>query len=189
MNTQAIAKREPNEIQEGKRPLVMKSGLIHWLSEETAAKLENSLAAQEAHGFIKITELGITINSADIGDGILTMVQYQALLKKKQGEWQCEEGTWHTKSQRECTCRADRIKAARLKKEREQREEENRPQTPEEQERSKEKLKRTGEELVLSGTIPHIGREIRRSTLEEWKEAGKPLAVKEEALKINEDVL
>ena len=43
MNTQAIATRTPNEIQEGKRPLVMKSGLVHWLSEETATKIERML--------------------------------------------------------------------------------------------------------------------------------------------------
>ena len=189
MTQQALAKKEPNEIQEGKRPLVMKSGLIHWLTEDTAANLENSLAEQQAHGFIKITELGITINTADIGDGILTMVQYQALLKKKQGEWQCEEGTWHTKNQRECTCRADRMKSKRRALDQRKRDEENRPQTPEERKRSQETVKRTGEELVLQGVLPHAGREIRRSTLEDWKEAGKPMAVSEEALKINEDIL
>ena len=167
----------------------MKSGLVHWLSEETATKIERMLAEQTAHGFIRINELGITINSAEIGDGVLTMQQYADLQKKKQGLWQCEDGHWHEKRIKECTCRADRLKDERRKTEQQKRAEENRPPTEAERARSQEKLKRTGEELVLGGTLSHVGRTIRRSTLEEWKEAGKPLAVSEDSLKIDEDVL
>ena len=189
MTQQAIVKKEPNAIEVGKRPLVMKSGLIHWLTPETASKLENSLANQEAHGFVKITELGITINTADIGDGILTMVQYTALLRKKQGDWQCEDSTWHSKGQRSCTCKADRLEKARRGVEEERRAIQNKPMTEEQKKKSLLKMKLTSEQMVLKGTIPHIGREIRRSTLEEWKESGQPMAVPESLLKIKEDVL
>lgn len=186
---QAIAKRDPNEIQEQKRPLVMRSGLVHWLTPKTAENIEKVLATQTAHGFIRINELGITINSADVGDGILTIAQYNDLVRKKQGDWQCEDGNWHTKKERSCTCKEDRMTAARREAEARKREEENKPLTPAQEKRRKEKLKRTGEELVLKGIIPHVGRTIRRSTLEEWKESGQPLAVSEESLKIDEDVL
>lgn len=189
MTQQAIVKKEPNAIEVGKRPLVMKSGLIHWLTPETASKLENSLASQEAHGFVKITELGITINTADIGDGILTMVQYSALLRKKQGDWQCEDSNWHVRTERSCTCKADRLEKARRRVEEERRAQENKPMTEEERKKSILKLKLTGEQMVLRGIIPHIGREIRRSTLEDWKESGEPMVVQESLLKIREDVL
>lgn len=187
--TQAIAKRDPNEIQEQKRPLVMRSGLVHWLTPKTAENIEKMLASQTAHGFIRINELGITINSADVGDGILTIDQYNDLVRKKQGDWQCEEKNWHTKRERSCTCKEDRMTAARRAADARKREAENKPLTPEQEKRSKEKLKRTGEELVLKGVIPHVGRTIRRSTLEEWKESGNELKVSEGSLKIDEDVL
>lgn len=187
--TQAIAHRTPNEIQEGKRPLVMKSGLVHWLSEETATKIERMLAEQTAHGFIRINELGITINSAEIGDGVLTIQQYHDLQKKKQGMWQCEEGNWHEKKHRECTCRADRLKSERLREDQQRRQEENRPLTPEEHAANQERLKKAGEIMVLKKVLPHVGRTIRRSTILEWLEQGNQLPYPEEALKIDEDVL
>lgn len=187
--TQAIATRDKNEIQEGKRPLVMKSGLTHWLSEKTATNIERVLAEQTAHGFIRINELGITINSAEIGEGILTIQQYHDLQRKKQGMWQCEEGHWHEKRIRECTCRADRIKDERRKADQQKRDEENRPLTEEERAANNERIRKMGEQLVLQGTLSHIGRTIRRSTILDWEKQGKTIAVAEETLKIEEDVI
>jgi len=73
--------------------------------------------------------------------------------------------------------------------EEERRAQENKPMTEEERKKSILKLKLTGEQMVLRGIIPHIGREIRRSTLEDWKESGEPMVVQESLLKIREDVL
>lgn len=93
------------EVRKDQNPVVMKSGLIHWVSIETANRIQEALGLQNGHSFIKITELGITINSAQI-EGVYTFDQYEDLVKAKQGMWQCEYRKWHGKKE-ECQCRAD----------------------------------------------------------------------------------
>lgn len=187
MTQQAIAKVETG-IQTGKRPLVMKSGLVHWLTEETAKNLEQSLATQTSHGFIKIRELGVTINTAEIGDGLLTPAQYADLQKKKAGMWQCIEGNWHEKSIRDCTCHTDRIKAQREKERQAQQADEYRALTPEEQEANKERVRKNGEILVLKGILSSK-KPVRRSTIIDYQNSGGVLKRPESALNIEEDVL
>ncbi len=187
MTQQAIAKVETG-IQTGKRPLVMKSGLVHWLTEETAKNLEQSLATQTANGFIKIRELGITINTAEIGDGILTPAQYADLQKRKAGMWQCIEGNWHEKSIRDCSCHRDRMNAAREVERRERQATEYGPLTPEELEANKERTRRTSEELVLKGILPPK-KLVRRSTIIDYQNKGGVVKPPESALNIDEDVL
>lgn len=187
MKKQAIATTEQS-LQTAKRPLVMKSGLVHWLQEDTAAKIEHMLANQQAHGFIKISELGITINTADIGDGVLTLEKYDELVKRKSGMWQCPEGNWHEKKILNCTCLSDRLADERRKREQAAREQEYAPPTPEQAELNRERTKKTGELLVLRGIITALGRKVRRSTLNEFEESGEEMKVKGELI-IEEDVL
>lgn len=90
---------------ENKRPVVMKGGLVHWVGEDTAQRIQGALQAQRAHSFMKITELDITINTAEI-EGVYTMEQYEDIAKVKQGMWQCEFRIWH-KRREECECRVE----------------------------------------------------------------------------------
>jgi len=186
MTTQAIVKAGQGLI-ESKRPLIMKSGIIHWLSMETAAKLEQALATQTAHGFISIKELGVTINTAEIGDGVLTMVQYEDYLKKKSGMWQCPEGNWHEKNLRSCSCREDRIRDSRRQLEQQDRAARN-TMTPEEAKRSQALAIISGEKLVLRGILPK-NKPVRRSTIISWVEEGNPMTIPESELNITEDIL
>jgi hypothetical protein len=188
MSEQAITKVK-NEVEVTKTPLVMKSGLVHWLSAETAKRLEQSLATQQAHGFIRIQELGITINTAEIGDGILTLEQYASLEKRKAGMWQCVEGNWHEKKIRDCTCHQDRIRDGLEKQRRERAEKEYAPLTPAQAEENKERTKKAGELMVLRGVLSHERRTIRRSTLIEFQESGETMKVHESALQIEEDMI
>lgn len=188
MSEQAIAKIETG-VQEAKTPLVMKSGLVHWLSAETAKRLEQSLATQQAHGFIRIQELGITINTAEIGDGILTTEQYANLEKKKAGMWQCVEKNWHEKKIRDCTCHQDRIKAD-IERQRQQKAAiEYAPLTPDQAEENKERTKKASEKMVLRGILSPDRRTIRRSTLIEFQESGEQMKVTESRLSIDEDMI
>lgn len=186
MTQQAIVKAGPGLI-ESKRPLIMKSGIIHWLSMETAAKLEQALATQTAHGFIAIKELGVTINTAEIGDGVLTMAQYEDYLKKKSGMWQCPEGNWHEKRHFSCTCREDKIRDQRRKLEQQEREARDR-MTPEQEQRSREMAILSGEQLVLRGILSK-SKPVRRSTIIKWIEEGNPMKIDESQLNIIEDIL
>ena len=187
--TQAIATKEDTAIVEQKRPLVMKSGLVHWLTEETASKLERSLAEQQAHGFVRISELGLTINTAEIGDGVLTQDEYSQYLKRKQGMWQCEMGNWHEKKVKECSCLSDKRRSERIAAEQRARDEENRPLSEEERADVDERRKKASEIMVLKGIIPHIRRTVRRSTILEFEAEGNELKVGETALQIDEDVI
>lgn len=84
----------------------MKSGLAHVVTENTGVKLQAQLAGQMAHSFIALSELGITINSAEI-DGVYTATQFGDLAKIKQGLWKCEYSKWHKKRE-ECECQKER---------------------------------------------------------------------------------
>lgn len=115
---------------EGKRPLVMKNGLVHWLTDQTAAKLEDHLSKQSGHTFVKVTELNITINTAEI-DGLYTADQYEELGKIKDGQWKCQYGNWHNKGKRECECKKEHFRKAEDARKKIQEAEQYGPVTPE----------------------------------------------------------
>lgn len=94
-------------IHQEKKPIVMKSGLIHWLNAETWEKINEIVANQKAHQFIRISELGnIAINTAEI-DGVYTTYQYEEICNIKQGMWKCYYGQWHNKGRNECECKKE----------------------------------------------------------------------------------
>lgn len=182
---------------EGKRPIVMKSSLVHWVSEETAKKFEDHISRQDAHGFIRIVELGITINTSEI-DGVYTVDQYKDLGRIKQGEWQCAWKRWHGKKE-VCECEKRAKDEAEREAERKSRakrdEEQNKPLTPEEKAASQESFTRMNEETVLKGSQffrsmyakgNKSGKRIRRSTIERWEKEHGPIPFIGE-LEIHED--
>ncbi len=79
---------------EGKQPIVMKGGLVHWVTPETAERFQNQLQTQTSHTFVRLKDANITINTAEV-EGVYTMAQYDDLCKVKQGMWQCQYQTWH----------------------------------------------------------------------------------------------
>lgn len=173
-------------------PILMKSGLVHWIKIPTWEKISNALATQEGHGFIRISELGnIVINTAQV-EGAYTMQQFEDHCKVKEGQWQCAYRVWHPK-RGECQCKAEFYKKERERKERAQREEQERPQTPEERAAAAESLRKMGERSALKpGSIFRSsykvgnlkGKYIRRSTIIEWEKENGPADV--EGLAINE---
>lgn len=170
-----------NEITqyEEKKIILMKSGLIHWVSSETGDKMSEHLANQSGHSFLRIKELGnITINTAEV-EAVYNHQQYTDLCRVKSGEWQCSYGKWHPKKG-ECQCKSEYLKEQARKREKEQQERDNRPLTPEEQERNRESFVKMGEMSALDkpdsifGHSFRIGNKngkvIRRSTIAEWEE-------------------
>lgn len=186
---------------EDKRIILMKSGLIHWVTKETGERMSEHLANQAGHSFIRISELGnITINSAEV-EAVYNHQQYTDLCRVKSGEWQCSYGNWHLKKG-ECKCKSEWMAEQNRIKERERQAQENKPQTPEEIARSREAMTKMNEMAALDNApggifrtmyAPGKHRKMRRSTVEEWeKKNGRPadltgIAMEEEEITNNEN--
>jgi len=182
---------------EEKKIILMKSGLIHWVTGETGDKMSEHLANQAGHSFIRIKELGnITINTAEV-EAVYNHQQYTDLCRVKSGEWQCSYGKWHLKKG-ECQCKAEYYREQERKRKEAEDAEKNRPMTPEEHARNREAMTRMNEMAALNGSAGNIfrsmysignkaGRKLRRKTIEEWeKENGRTadvagLAIEEES--------
>lgn len=155
----------------------MKSGLVHWVLPETWEKFSEHIANQSAHGFIRIRELNVTLNTAEI-EGVYTMSQYEDLEKVRQGMWQCQYRNWHNKGKRECECKKDFYRKQEEIRRKKEEDEANKPQTPEERERSIAALTLMNEEWALEGNPigrsmfqigNRTGRVIRKATIEQWE--------------------
>lgn len=168
-----------NEIAhyEEKWIILMKSGLIHWVSKETGERASEHLANQSGHSFIRIKELNnITINSAEV-EGVYDHAKYTELCRVKSGEWQCSYGKWHMKKG-ECQCKKEWYAEQERKRKAKEDEEANRPMTPEEQERSRNAMRKMNEMAALDGSSifrtrflkgRQNGLKIRKVTIAEWE--------------------
>ncbi len=153
---------------EGKQPIVMKSGLVHWVTEQTAARVQTALGEQVAHRFMKIAELSITINTAEV-EGVYTMAEYEDLCKVKQGMWQCEYRNWHNKGKRECECKAEFYKRQDQRRRDDAEREANRPLTEDEKKRNAERMQSMREGLRKRGIL--TPREIATAPVRQHIEA------------------
>lgn len=134
---------------EGKKAIMMRSRLVHWISETTGEGLQNQLQTQQGHTFVKIRELGITINTAEV-EGVYTVLQYEDLAKVKQGMWQCEYQKWHGKRE-ECGCKAERWKQHEEIMRKARVAHDNRELTPEERANNIKKVKEIGDHFRSNG--------------------------------------
>lgn len=138
------------ELSKGIRPIMMKSGLFHWVEIETWEKASEIIANQTGHQFIRIKELNITINTANIEE-VCTSKEFEDYKMVKQGMWQCEYREWHTKGKRNCFCKeetAKKMRQAMINNERD-----TKPLTEEERVRSREMMKENKEILILRGVF------------------------------------
>lgn len=164
-------------IYEGKKVVLMKSGIVHWVTDETGTKLQDHLGNQTSHTFIRMAELGITINTAEM-EGVYTQKEYEKICRVKGGEWQCAWGKWHPKKG-ECKCKQEADEERRRIQKQERDAAENRPLTEEEKEAKRESLLKMGEMAALNRLSFAMiryrkgnrdGNKIRRSTIVEWEE-------------------
>lgn len=179
--------------------ILMKSGLIHWVSKDTGEKASEHLANQSGHSFIRIKELNnISINTAEM-EGVYDHQTYENLCRVKSGEWQCSYGKWHMKKG-ECQCKAEYYKEQERKRKEKEDADANRPLTPEEQEKSRDSMTRMSEMSCLDSDRAGIfrqmfakgnrsGRYLRRKTIEEWeKKNGRKADLEGLALEGDKDI-
>lgn len=138
------------EVRKDHRAILMKSRLIHWVTTSTAERLQQQLLGQSAHSHILLSELGITINSAEI-EGVYTEEAYENLLKVKQGMYQCRYHRWHQRKEY-CFCQRDIMIEAR--KEQKKEETARKEKTPQEIKHISQTLKIMGDELRSRGVLP-----------------------------------
>lgn len=173
-------KPQETALANAQKAIVMKSGLVQWVDLDTAARVENHLASQQGHSFIRLKEYDVTINSAEI-DGVYTPEQYADIQKAKNGYWQCELKGWHAKREK-CECREEAARKRRQADQDKRYAEMNRQQSPEEQARSRERMRTMTEESALKGSSIFVGmfskggtRRMRRSTIVRWEEENGPV--------------
>lgn len=161
---------------EERRFIMMKSGLVHFVTEETGRKMSDHLANQSGHTFVKIKELDdISINTAEM-EGVYNHEQYTELCRVKSGEWKCSYGKWHKKGG-ECKCKEDHYKAEQQRKKDAEEAEYAKTLTPEEKAKNSDKFAALAENAALDGSI--IFREMftrknepkvmRKKTVIEWE--------------------
>jgi len=92
-----------NELANKQKCLIQRNGVQIWLDDEKAEKLQQILSAITEHKFIQFD--GRTINTADC-TGIYLPIDMDDMSKRKNGQWQCNKGTWHDKSSK-CECRTE----------------------------------------------------------------------------------
>lgn len=137
----------------GKHPVAMKGGLIHWVTEATAERVKEALSTQTAHRFMKLTELGIVINSSEV-EGVYTMAEYENLCKVRQGMWQCSYKGWHNKGKVECQCAKDFARRREEKRREREQAEENKPLTPEQKANMLKRMKEIGDGMRVKNAPP-----------------------------------
>lgn len=166
-------------IPKDELPVLMRSGLVHWVKTDTHTKLRAVLTNQNGHSFVNLSELNITINTADIS-AVCTVDEYQDLMKIKEGMRKCAYRKWHGKKE-ECQCEKDALDRARTARAQAERDADNKPLTPEERERNQENFRTMNEMAAINGLPGSIfrsgfaignrsGRELRKSTIAAWEQ-------------------
>lgn len=79
----------------------MRNNVEIWVEEDRAKNLVEILERSTSHKFLRIdAEL---LNSADVV-GVFTASTMADATRRKNGMWQCQNGNWHDKGERDCTC-------------------------------------------------------------------------------------
>ena len=87
------------EITKNLMCIRIRSGVELWVEREKAEKLISLLGTTKTK-FVEIEEE--VINSADI-EGVFTAKTMEDLTRRKNGQWKCEFGTWHSRGEH-CGC-------------------------------------------------------------------------------------
>ena len=91
-----------NELAVKQMCLYLRNGVEIWIDESKATLLSEDLIREQSRKFIKIEEQ--LINIVEIV-GIFKPLAIEELKRRKTGQWKCNKGTWHIKSDEYCDCR------------------------------------------------------------------------------------
>ena len=90
------------ELTKPQKVILIRGGIEIWLDADKAAIIEQQLVTQSTHNFIRLKDLGQTVNTADIV-GIFTPDAIEGKVRRRAEQWQCAKGKWHAKNE-SCDC-------------------------------------------------------------------------------------
>ena len=88
-------------LTKAQRCIKMRDGIEIWVDEDKVIKIQDDLINGNVGRFITIN--GSMLNVVDI-TGIYRPEEMEDVKRRKNGEWKCKYGVWHTRGQ-ECDCR------------------------------------------------------------------------------------
>lgn len=80
--------------------IAMRNGVELWIEQDRARRLQEVLERLTQHMFVNFEDR--TVNTADIV-GVFGASDMEEHTRRKNGEWKCGVGEWHTKGQ-DCQC-------------------------------------------------------------------------------------
>jgi hypothetical protein len=89
-----------NELANSQMCIVMRNGIEIWVDKDRALRLQAVLKGLSVNKFIDFDDR--SINTADIL-GVFNPQDMDLHTRRKNGEWQCDKGRWHSKGQM-CDC-------------------------------------------------------------------------------------
>ena len=144
------------DIAKPQKAIKMRSGIVLWVSLETAENIENQLMNPGMQGleakFFRLKEANNQmINRVDI-EGIYTPEQIADIAHKQKGEWHCDHGNWHGRKD-QCDCARQEAIGLRELNSAEAQKEYHKPRTREEQIRDSEAFIRVTRDMIEKGQI------------------------------------
>lgn len=89
-----------SEVSKKQMCILIRYGIELWIDQERSQRLLNALQGTDTR-FVELD--GRLINRADLV-GIFEPKDLMDMKRRKNGEWTCEKGEWHSRNQ-ECDCR------------------------------------------------------------------------------------
>lgn len=93
--------------------ICMRNGIELWLEGDQVTQLSQVLDSVTSSRFIHLPD-GQYLNTADIV-GVFKANTMESLIRRKNGDWQCQDAKWHTKGSR-CECAYDRRREEEYKR-------------------------------------------------------------------------
>jgi len=89
-----------NQLSKNLYCIQMRSGVFIWLERERCENLMLALENPNCPKFVRVDDQ--MINTADVS-GIFTAGTMEDTTLRKNGKWQCDKGSWHSR-QDKCEC-------------------------------------------------------------------------------------
>lgn len=90
-----------NQLAKAMMCIQMRSGVEIWIEEDKAERLQDVLEKITESKFIRFEKQ--TFNTADVV-GVFLAGTMSDTTRRKNGMWQCQNGNWHDKGERDCSC-------------------------------------------------------------------------------------
>jgi len=135
------------QITKIQKCILLRQDIEIWIDEEKANQIQTLLAGSFNGRFIKVEDR--IVNVADIS-GIFSARDLEDLKRRKLGQWKCDEGKWHSRTDI-CNCTEDRKRKEEAEKQARKIAESE--ITPEQAKKNREEIEKMEQELISKKTF------------------------------------